>query len=122
MNVNIYLGPCQLVGSSSSIFLLLSSRKILLVIFSISFIAWTMTSFNKKIKHLPLIIFQFQLGKIWYVGIIYVNELKPKVLTLLDDPPPLDWGQNSFKPNLFSDLSAFFSLCNGHFSQTQSLP
>ena len=37
-------------------------------------------------------------------------------------PPPPDWGQKSFQHIFFSDLSAFFRLCNGHFSQTQSLP
>ena len=61
-------------------------------------------------------------AKIWYVGFIQVNELKPNVLTLLDDQPPPTLGSKSFKPTFFSDFSAFFSLCNGYFSQTQSLP
>ena len=59
------------------------------------------------------------MAKIWYVGFIWVNELKPKVLALLDDPP-------SPPPALVLNQilfgSAFFSLCNGYFRQTQSLP
>ena len=36
-------------------------------------------------------------------------------------PPPF-WVKKKFITNFFLDLSAIFRVCNGYFSQTQSLP